>query len=46
MLIAERKIDNLGRLVMPADMRQKLALCAGDTVCILFDGKRLIIKKI
>jgi AbrB family looped-hinge helix DNA binding protein len=36
----------LGRIVIPAKMRQKLDLKPSDTVCVVFDGKQIILKKI
>ena len=46
MLIAERNMDGLGRIVIPAKMREKLKLTSGDAVCVIFDGKQIILKKI
>ena len=46
MLIAERNVDMLGRIVIPAKMRQKLNLKPSDAVCVVFDGKQIILKKI
>ena len=45
MLISERKIDPLGRLVLPADLRTHLQILSGDLLRIRFDGKRIIIEK-
>ncbi|MBQ9802151.1 MAG: AbrB/MazE/SpoVT family DNA-binding domain-containing protein [Clostridia bacterium] len=46
MLIAERKIDLLGRIVLPADMRQKLQLSANDVVRIVFNGTQIVIERV
>ena len=46
MLIAEKNVDMLGRIVIPAKMRQKLNLKPSDAVCVVFDGKQIILKKI
>ena len=46
MLISERKIDPLGRLVIPAEMRARLQILAGDSVRILFDEKKIVTETI
>lgn len=46
MLIAEKNVDLLGRIVIPAKMRQKLNLNKNDAVQVIFDGKQIILKKI
>lgn len=46
MLIAEKNVDLLGRIVIPAKMREKLKLKPSDAVCLIFDGKQIILKKI
>lgn len=34
-----RRIDDLGRLVVPRGIRRKLKLCEGDAVEMFIDGK-------
>ena len=43
-LIAERKIDELGRIVLPAEIRLKLGLNAGNTVKIYDENGCIILK--
>lgn len=38
-----RKLDDLGRLVIPAEMRNKLSLKSGDSVNIELVGKKVIV---
>ena len=40
-----KQIDELGRLVVPKDIRKKLDLAAGDEVELYTDGDTVIIKK-
>ncbi|MNJ42952.1 Transition state regulatory protein AbrB [compost metagenome] len=40
-----RRIDNLGRVVIPKDMRHALGVVEGDTLEIYANGNQLIIKK-
>lgn len=40
-----RKIDKLGRIVIPKDVRKTLNIELGDNVEISIDGGRIIIKK-
>ena len=40
-----RKIDELGRVVIPKEMRVLLNLKLGDDIEIITDGKEIIIKK-
>lgn len=40
-----RCIDELGRVVVPKEMRQKLGIANGDPVDIYTDGDRIIIEK-
>lgn len=46
MLIAEKNMDGLGRIVIPSKMREKMNLKQNDAVCVIFDGKQIILKKI
>ena len=39
-----RKIDELGRVTLPAEMRRQLNLNEGDGVEIMLDGDRFIVK--
>ena len=40
-----RKIDDLGRIVMPAEIRQTLGLKVRDAMEIFVDGERVILQK-
>ncbi len=40
-----RRIDDLGRLVVPREIRRKLKLCEGDAVEMFIDGKNLVLTK-
>lgn len=40
-----RKIDELGRLVLPIETRRALGLASGEGVEIFVDGDRVILKK-
>ena len=40
-----RKIDELGRIVMPAEIRQTLGLQVRDSMEIYIDGDRIILQK-
>lgn len=44
-LIAERKIDELGRIVLPAEIRQKLGITSKSTVGIYENGGRIVLCK-
>lgn len=41
-----RKIDSLGRVVLPAEMRKHLGLETGDLVAIALDDGRITMEKI
>lgn len=41
----ERCMDKLGRIVIPMDLRRALKLTPGDTVMMVFEEDRLILKK-
>lgn len=43
--MAERKIDALGRIVLPRDMREQLQLKANDKLLIIFNGKQIVIER-
>lgn len=43
--IAIRKIDELGRIVLPIGLRQELNLHDGDDIDIFRDGNNIIINK-
>lgn len=43
-LIAERKIDELGRIVLPAEIRQRLGITVKSTVSIYEDGEYIVMK--
>ena len=40
-----RKIDDLGRIVLPIEMRNRLDLAAGDGVEIFFEDDCVVLKK-
>lgn len=44
-LISENKIDALGRVTLPAQIRHKLDMDKGDSVDIFEDNGKIIIKK-
>lgn len=44
-LISENKIDTLGRVTLPAQIRHKLGMDKGDSVDIFEDNGFMIIKK-
>lgn len=39
-----RKVDNLGRVVLPKELRKALALKEGDPLEIFTDGEAIILK--
>ena len=41
-----RKVDDLGRVVVPAEVRRVLAINVGDPVEFYTDGESIIIKKL
>lgn len=43
--IAQRKIDELGRVVLPVDFRKQLGLRPTDSVNIYIKGSFIIIEK-
>ena len=40
-----RRIDNLGRFVLPAEIRKTLDIAEGDALEIFTDGDRIILQK-
>lgn len=40
-----RKIDGLGRIVIPKDIRLALGLCLGESVVITVENNAVILKK-
>lgn len=40
-----RKVDAMGRIALPADMRRSLGLTGGDTVEIFSEGAALVLRK-
>lgn len=40
-----RKVDELGRIVMPVELRRTLGIDKGDPVEFFVDGERVILKK-
>lgn len=41
-----RKIDSLGRVVIPAGMRRRLGLAVGDVLDIAIEDERLVLQKL
>ena len=41
----ERKIDELGRVVLPVDMRQELGLETGETIQISRESNKIILSR-
>lgn len=39
-----RKVDNLGRVVIPMELRKTLALTEGDPLEIFTDGNKIVLK--
>ena len=44
-LITERNIDELGRIVLPAEIRSKLGITAKSTIRIYEDNGSIVLKK-
>lgn len=40
-----RKIDDLGRVYIPKDIRKELKIAEGDPIEIFMDGENLVLKK-
>ena len=40
-----RKIDNLGRIVLPKELKKTLNINIGDPIDILIDGNNIILNK-
>lgn len=40
-----RRVDSLGRVVLPADLRHALGIREGDTLAIDVDGDHLVLAK-
>ncbi len=40
-----RHLDNLGRIVLPIEIRQKLELEPGDMIDIFMDGQSVVLQK-
>lgn len=43
--IVTRRIDNLGRLVIPKDVRDRLEIGAGDEIEFFLDGEYIALRK-
>jgi transcriptional pleiotropic regulator of transition state genes len=41
-----RRVDSLGRVVLPADLRHALGIREGDTLAIDVDGDHLVLEKL
>ncbi|MDD4699749.1 MAG: AbrB/MazE/SpoVT family DNA-binding domain-containing protein [Oscillospiraceae bacterium] len=44
-LITERKIDELGRIVLPSEIRSKLGITSKSTIGIFEDNGNIVLKK-
>lgn len=44
-LIAERNIDELGRIVLPAEIRQKLGITVKSTIAIYENNGSIVMKQ-
>lgn len=42
----ERKIDELGRVVIPIETRKKLGIKEGDTLAIDIEDKKITLEKV
>jgi AbrB family transcriptional regulator, transcriptional pleiotropic regulator of transition state genes len=42
----ERRVDDLGRVVLPVEMRRRLAIAPGDALDITVDGGALVLRKV
>lgn len=40
-----RKIDELGRIVLPIELRREMGIEEKDTLSILIDGEHIVLKK-
>ena len=40
-----RKVDSLGRVVLPIDLRKSLDIAVNDPIEILVDGELIVLKK-
>ena len=40
-----RRIDELGRMVVPKEIRNKLSIATGDPIEIYVEGEQIILKK-
>jgi len=40
-----RKIDELGRIVLPSELRKTMEISVGDPVEIFVDGNKIVLKK-
>jgi len=43
--IAERTVDELGRFVLPLEVRTELEIFHGDKLKVYIDGENIILKK-
>ncbi|MEO6120935.1 MAG: AbrB/MazE/SpoVT family DNA-binding domain-containing protein [Acidimicrobiales bacterium] len=41
-----RRVDDLGRIVLPIEMRRRLAIKPGDALDIAVDGSAIVLRKI
>ena len=41
-----RKVDQLGRVVLPVEMRKSLRIDVGDLVMMSADGDRIVLEKV
>ena len=43
--ITKRKVDELGRVVLPLEVRTALEIDVKDELCIFIDGENIVLKK-
>ena len=44
-LVAERKVDELGRIVLPAEIRLKLGITSNSSIKIYEDNGKILLEK-
>ena len=44
--VADRSVDEIGRIVLPVQIRQLLDVSTGDKVSIFVDGDEVILKRV
>lgn len=44
-IVKKRKIDELGRIVLPIEMREQLGIKENNSLCMTLDSNRIILEK-